>query len=53
MYREIVPPERLVATERFDDPWYPGEALSAIVLFKADGGRPGPQLPAAGVGRVG
>jgi uncharacterized protein YndB with AHSA1/START domain len=37
MYREIVPPERLVATERFDDPWYPGEALGAIVLLEADG----------------
>jgi uncharacterized protein YndB with AHSA1/START domain len=27
VFREIVPPERLVATERFDQPWYPGEAL--------------------------
>ncbi len=26
-YREIVPYSRLVNTERFDDPWYPGEAL--------------------------
>ncbi len=25
--REFVPPSRFVATERFDDPWYEGEAL--------------------------
>src|SRR5215469_1531310 len=25
--KEAVPPERLVATEHFDTPWYPGEAL--------------------------
>jgi uncharacterized protein YndB with AHSA1/START domain len=27
VYREIVAPERIVNTERFDDPWYTGEAL--------------------------
>jgi uncharacterized protein YndB with AHSA1/START domain len=27
VFREITPVERLVATERFDDAWYPGEAL--------------------------
>jgi uncharacterized protein YndB with AHSA1/START domain len=37
VYREIVAPERLVATERFDDPWYPGEALDTIVLVEQDG----------------
>lgn len=26
IYREVVPSERIVATESFDDPWYPGEA---------------------------
>jgi uncharacterized protein YndB with AHSA1/START domain len=26
-YQEIVPGERIVATERFDDPWYPGDAV--------------------------
>ncbi len=26
-YREIVPPERVVCTEQFDEAWYPGEAL--------------------------
>jgi uncharacterized protein YndB with AHSA1/START domain len=38
VYREIVPPERLVATESFDDPWYPGEALDTMVLVE-DGGK--------------
>jgi uncharacterized protein YndB with AHSA1/START domain len=32
VYREIVVPERIVATERFDDAWYPGEAVNTIVL---------------------
>src|SRR3989454_4488921 len=25
VYREIVAPERIVATQKFDEPWYPGE----------------------------
>jgi uncharacterized protein YndB with AHSA1/START domain len=33
VYREIVPPERLVYTEAFDDPWFPGEALGTTVLI--------------------
>jgi uncharacterized protein YndB with AHSA1/START domain len=37
VYREIVPPERLVATESFDDPWYAGEALDTTVLVEHDG----------------
>jgi uncharacterized protein YndB with AHSA1/START domain len=37
VYREIAPPERLVATESFDDPWYPGEALDTIVLVEERG----------------
>jgi uncharacterized protein YndB with AHSA1/START domain len=37
VYREIVAPERLVSTEKFDDPWYPGEALDTIVLVEHDG----------------
>ena len=37
VYREIVAPERLVSTEKFDDPWYPGEALDTIVLVEQDG----------------
>jgi uncharacterized protein YndB with AHSA1/START domain len=32
VFREIVSPERLVATERFDDSWYPGEALDTTVF---------------------
>jgi uncharacterized protein YndB with AHSA1/START domain len=36
-YREVVPPERLVATESFDDPWYSGEALDTIVLVEEGG----------------
>ncbi|MBD5657080.1 MAG: SRPBCC domain-containing protein, partial [Candidatus Eremiobacteraeota bacterium] len=27
VYREIVRPERIVHVEKFDEPWYPGEAL--------------------------
>lgn len=37
VYREVVPPERLVATESFDDPWYPGEALDTTVLVEQGG----------------
>lgn len=37
VFREIVAPERLVSTERFDDPWYPGEGLNTIVLAEAGG----------------
>ena len=37
VYREIVAPERIVATESFDDPWYPGEALDTIVLVEQGG----------------
>jgi uncharacterized protein YndB with AHSA1/START domain len=35
--REIVPPERLVSTEKFDESWYPGEAVGTIVLIEQDG----------------
>jgi uncharacterized protein YndB with AHSA1/START domain len=37
VYREIAPPERLVATESFDEPWYPGEAVTTTVLVELDG----------------
>ena len=37
VYREVMPPERLVATESFDDPWYPGEALDTTVLVEEGG----------------
>ena len=32
VYREIVPPERIVNTEKFDEAWYPGEAVDTLVL---------------------
>jgi uncharacterized protein YndB with AHSA1/START domain len=32
VYREIVVPERIVATEKFDQSWYPGEAVGTFVL---------------------
>jgi uncharacterized protein YndB with AHSA1/START domain len=31
-FREIVHPEKLVATETFDEAWYPGEALDTTVF---------------------
>jgi uncharacterized protein YndB with AHSA1/START domain len=37
VYREIAPPERIVSTETFDDPWYPGEAVSTLVLTEQGG----------------
>jgi len=33
----LTKPERLVATEAFDDPWYPGEALDTTVLIEQGG----------------
>jgi len=37
VYREIVAPERLVTTERFDEAWYPGEAVNTLVLIERAG----------------
>ena len=37
VYREIVAPERLVTTEKFDQPWYPGEAVGTTVLVEQNG----------------
>jgi len=37
IYREIVPPERIVSTEVFDQAWYPGEALGTIVFSEVGG----------------
>lgn len=39
VYREIVRLERLVATEKFDESWYPGEAIDTITLVEQDAGR--------------
>jgi uncharacterized protein YndB with AHSA1/START domain len=37
VYREIAAPQRLVCTERFDESWYPGEALDTISLVERGG----------------
>jgi uncharacterized protein YndB with AHSA1/START domain len=37
VYREIVPNERIVATEKFDDPWYEGEAINTVTFVEQDG----------------
>jgi uncharacterized protein YndB with AHSA1/START domain len=38
VYREIEAPKRIVATEKFDDPWYEGEAIGTTELTE-NGGR--------------
>jgi uncharacterized protein YndB with AHSA1/START domain len=37
VFREVAPPERLVATESFDESWYPGEAVDTTVLTEHGG----------------
>jgi len=37
VFREVAAPERLVATEKFDDAWYPGEAIDTTVLADQGG----------------
>ncbi len=37
VYREVAAPERLVATERFDEAWYPGEAVNTVALVELGG----------------
>ena len=37
VYREIKAPERIVSTEQFDNPWYPGEAVGTLVLVEKGG----------------
>ncbi len=37
LYREVVRPERLVHTEKFDEAWYPGESLITTVLVEQGG----------------
>ena len=37
VYREIVPPRRIVTTERFDESWYPGEGIGTIELLEYEG----------------
>jgi uncharacterized protein YndB with AHSA1/START domain len=36
--REIVRLDRLVVTELFDEPWYPGQAVNTTTLVEANGG---------------
>src|SRR5713226_9895512 len=37
VHREVVPPERLVCTQLFDEDWTGGEAVGTIVLTERDG----------------
>lgn len=37
VFTECTPPERMVATELFDDPWYPGGAITTQVLTEQGG----------------
>src|SRR5882672_10394077 len=37
VFREIVPPERIVSTEKFDEAWYPGEAVGTVIFVEQDG----------------
>jgi uncharacterized protein YndB with AHSA1/START domain len=37
--REIVVPERLVTTEKFDEAWYPGEGAVGTVVLTEQGSR--------------
>ena len=37
VYREVVSPERIVATEAFDQSWYPGQAVSTVALVEQGG----------------
>jgi uncharacterized protein YndB with AHSA1/START domain len=37
VYREIVPPERYVGTESYDQSWYPGDAVGTTVLVEQGG----------------
>jgi len=35
--KEFVPPERIVTTEKFDQPWYTGECVGTIELAELNG----------------
>lgn len=37
VYRELIPSERVVATEQFDQPWYEGEAIGTVTFDEQDG----------------
>jgi uncharacterized protein YndB with AHSA1/START domain len=36
-YTEVVKPKRLVCTERYDQAWYPGEALNSVDFNETEG----------------
>jgi uncharacterized protein YndB with AHSA1/START domain len=37
VFKEIVPQQRIVTTERFDEAWYPGEAVDTVTLTEQGG----------------
>ena len=37
VYREIKRPERIVCTEKFDDPWYEGDAINTTTFVERGG----------------
>jgi uncharacterized protein YndB with AHSA1/START domain len=37
VYREVVPEQRIVSTEKFDQAWYPGEAVGTLLLSERNG----------------
>lgn len=37
VYQELVPSERVVATEKFDQPWYEGEAVGTVTFDEEKG----------------
>ena len=37
VYREVVPGERLVSTERYDQQWYEGDAVGTVEFSEANG----------------
>jgi uncharacterized protein YndB with AHSA1/START domain len=37
IYREVVPGEKIVATQKFDEAWYPGEAVDTIIFVERGG----------------
>lgn len=36
-FREITAPNRLVATEKFDESWYPGDAIDVVTFVEKNG----------------
>jgi uncharacterized protein YndB with AHSA1/START domain len=37
VFREIIAPDRIVATEKFEQPWYPGESMVTSTLVEQEG----------------